>query len=124
MNEVKPVALTPGGIVILRTLENGPVKWSPLRKAYFGPLRSEQSASTAFYMKVKDFIKKGLVKKTDTGDAYEITELGLVSIAAVPEATKLAAKSEAQIRFEASDAGKAAAKVAAEAEAAKGEKVA
>jgi len=93
-----PVTLTANKIVILRTLENGPVKFSALRKAYFGEARAKQQATTSFYMQTKGMIEKGLVKKTEVG--YEATELGLVSIQAVSSEIKAAAKSNAQIAFE------------------------
>lgn len=95
-----PVALTANQIVVLRTLENGPVKWSPLRKAYFGEARAKEQASTSFYQQLKGQMKKGLIKKTASDDAYEITDLGLVSIQAISPEVKAAAKSLAQVEFE------------------------
>jgi hypothetical protein len=106
MSDVKPVSLKDGAIVILRTLMNGPVKFGKLRIAYFGIGRAKtNTATTAFYMKTKELIGKGLVSKADVG--YELTELGRVSINAVPEATRLAAKSEAEKRFDESAEGQA-----------------
>jgi predicted transcriptional regulator len=96
-----PVTLTPNQIVVLRTLENGPVKWSPLRKAYFGEARAKEQASTSFYQQLKGQTKKGLITKTEDGTAYMITDLGLVSIQAVSAEIKAAAKSNAQVEFEA-----------------------
>jgi len=107
-NEVKPVALKDGMIVILRTLEKGPVKFGKLRVAYFGEGRAKtNTATTAFYMKLEESQKetKKLVNKIGKDEGYELTELGRVSIEAIPEATKLAAKSEAEKKFDASPEG-------------------
>ena len=109
-----PLALTANKIVVLRTLRNGPVKWSLLRKAYFGEARAKQQASTSFYMQLKGMIGKGLIAKSTDGSAYEITPLGTVSIDAVSAEVVANAKSNAQTAFEAS--GKAAAVVGTEAE--------
>jgi predicted transcriptional regulator len=105
MSEVKPVALKNGAIVILRSLEQGPMKFAKLRVQYFGEGRAKQPATTSFYTQTKTLIGKGLVEKT--ADGYTITELGLVSIQAVEASVKAAAKSEAQVEFENSAAGRA-----------------
>lgn len=106
-----PVALTANQIVVLRTLEAGPVKWSPLRKAYFGEGRAKEQASTSFYQQLKGQMKKGLISKTEDGTAYQISDLGLVSIQAVSSEIKAAAKSNAQVEFEAKAGTRAAAPV-------------
>jgi predicted transcriptional regulator len=100
MNEsIKAVSLTTNKIVILRTLESSPAKWSVLRRAYFGERRALQPASTSFYTQSKAMIGAGLIKKEN--DLYAITPLGLVSIQAVDATVKANAVTEAQREFEA-----------------------
>lgn len=108
MNDVKPVALKDGMVVILRTLEQGPSKFGKLRVAYFGEGRAKtNTATTAFYMKLEESQKetKKLVNKISKDEGYELTELGRVSIEAIPETQKLLAKSEAEKKFDASAEG-------------------
>lgn len=95
------VPLTANRIVILRALEKGPQKWSVLREEYFGPGRSEEAASTAFYMQVKGMIGKGLVTKSPEG--YQITATGKEAIEACRKAgfDIEGAKSQAHLKWEA-----------------------
>jgi len=113
-NEVKPLQVKEGMVVILRALENGPLGFSKLRTAYFGEGRAKLPATTAFYMKTKEALEKKLIQKIDK--TYSLTELGQVTIAAVPDEVKASAKSEAQKAFEASPKGIAWAAAQAETE--------
>jgi DNA-binding HxlR family transcriptional regulator len=103
------VTLTNNRIVVLRALQNGPRKWSELRKEYFGEDRAKQQASTSFYMQVKAMTDKGLVTKTALG--YESTPAGKEALQAVVDSGVdiSTIKTAAQIAFEAS--GKAAASI-------------
>ena len=66
MNEsIKAVSLTTNKIVILRTLESSPAKWSVLRRAYFGERRALQPASTSFYTQSKAMIGAGRGRDRD-----------------------------------------------------------
>jgi len=104
------VTLTNNRIVVLRTLKDGPKKWSELRKAYFGEARAKQQASTSFYMQMKSCIEKGLVKKTQLG--YEATDAGIEALDAVINSgvDVSTIKTEAQKAFEATGAAAAAIK--------------
>jgi len=94
------VSLTENKIVVLRELESGAKKWSVLRRAYFGEGRAKMPASTSFYTQTKSLIGAGLIKKNN--DAYEITDLGLVSIEAIDATVKANAKTEAHKEWDAS----------------------
>jgi hypothetical protein len=105
-DKLTPVPLKDGAIVILRTLMDGPVKFGKLRVAYFGEGRAKtNTATTAFYMKVKELLGKKLVNKIGKDEGYELSPLGRVSIEAIPAETRNAAKSEAHKKFEASPEG-------------------
>lgn len=103
-NEVKPVSLKDGMIVLLRALEKGPVTYGKLRIQYFGIGRSENPSNTAYNTKKNEAVAKGLIQKAVVG--FELTELGRVSIEAISAEVKAAAKSEAEKRFDESAAGK------------------
>ena len=95
------IPLTANKVVVLRTLEAGPSKWSVLRREYFGEGRAKEQASTSFYMQIQGMIKKDLVTKTAAG--YEITDLGTESLEAARSAgfDVDGAKSKAQTEWEA-----------------------
>lgn len=116
--------LTANKVVVLRTLALGPAKWSVLRKEYFGPGRSEETASTSFYTQVKSMIGKGLVCKTANG--YEITADGQASLdALIAQGFDVAgAKTAARIAYEAKNPIGIEAPVEAEAETVEAETVA
>jgi len=103
-------SLTANQVVVLRTLSTGPKKWSELRRAYFGEERAKQSASTSFYMQIKNCTGKGFLTKTQLG--YEITPKGAEVLQAARDAglDVDSVKTQAQLQFEAS--GIVAAKIA------------
>ena len=100
------VTLSMNEVVVLRELNGGaPKRWGELRTAYFGPVRSRQQASTAFFTKINNMVEKELVEKTDGtsfGKSYRITAKGQASIQILIDAGKdlSAAKTNAQIEYE------------------------
>lgn len=66
--------LTPGRVVILRTMLEKPQSWSSLRLAYYGPGRAAHKASTSFVNQLSRMLELGLIMKTVEG--YDLTPQG------------------------------------------------
>lgn len=92
--------ITVNKAIVLRELENGPAKWSVLRRAYFGEGRAAEAASTSFYNKINGLIKEGLIVRSVNG--YEITGTGKEALATARKMFDVTnAKSQARLKWEA-----------------------